>query len=314
MKKWIIVVILIIVVIGGGSLFYVKSRANSADASTKTVQTATVEKGTLSVKVTGSGTVESASSKDVEADKVATVEDVLVSSGDTVKKGDKLVTFEDGSDPITAPISGEITSLSVASGDQLRNGQVVAHIKNYNQLETTISVDETDINKVKEGQDANITLNALDDKTFNGKVTDVAEEGTNTNGVSTFKVTLSIGNPKNIKVGMSTEATITTKIVKNALYVPVDAVHTDGSTKYVYVKTDSGVAKTTIKTGAYNDDDIQVTSGLSEGQQVVLPNANSSSSSTGRGTQKGNMPGASGGFMGGGMPGGNGANMHGGAQ
>lgn len=45
MKKWIIVVILIVVVIGGGSLFYVKSRADRADASTKTVQTATVEKG-----------------------------------------------------------------------------------------------------------------------------------------------------------------------------------------------------------------------------------------------------------------------------
>lgn len=314
MKKWIITIVLIVVIIGGGSFFYVKSKQSSADASTTTIQTSSVQKGTLTVKVTGSGTVESSSSKDVEADGTATVDEVLVSKGDKVEKGDTLVTFTDGSDPITAPISGEITSLSVQSGDQVRENQAVAHIKNYNKLETTISVDETDINKVKEGQSAEITLSALDDKTFKGKVTDVAEEGTNNNGVSTFDVTISIENPKNIKVGMSTEATITTKTVKNAVYVPVDAVHTDGSSKYVYVKTDSGTTKQTIKTGINNDDDIQVTSGLSVGQEVVLPSVSNSSSSSSTSAKKGVM--MNGGFSGGGMPGGNfsGTGMHGGAQ
>lgn len=300
MKKWVITIVIIVVMIGGGSFFYVKNKHNTANATTAATQTTTVQKGNLTVKVSGSGTVASSSSKDVSAETGGTVDEVLVSEGDTVEKGDELVTFTDGSDPITAPNSGEVTSVDVSSGDKVQQGKTVAHITNYNKLQTTISVDETDINQVKEGQNAEITLSALDDQRFDGKVTDVAKEGTNSNGVSTFEVTLSITNPKNIKVGMSTEASITTNSVSNALYVPVDAVHINGSTKYVEVKNGGTIKQQTIKTGIHNDDYIQVTSGLSEGQEVVLPIVkNSSSSSSSAKEQQ-----MRGGIMGGGMPGG----------
>ncbi|MGG4038671.1 efflux RND transporter periplasmic adaptor subunit [Heyndrickxia ginsengihumi] len=313
MKKWLLIIVIFIVIIGGGSFFYIKHKQSSRQTFAQQTQTSTVQKGSLKVTVSGSGTVKSASSKDVTSDTMGTVDEVLVSKGDKVKKGDELVTFTDGSDPITAPNSGTVTSLNVESGDKVNQGKVVAHITNYSDLETTINVDELDINKVKKDQDATITLSAIEDKTFKGKVTDVAQEGTSTNGVSTFEVTVSIENPKDIKVGMTTEANIVTANKKNVVYVPVDAVHTNGTKKYVVVKnSDGSTSMQAVKVGINNDDNIEITSGLTVGQEIVLPTIKSSSSSSstsgqgryggsGMGGMSGGMQGFSGGMSGGGF-------------
>ena len=62
-------------------------------------------------------------------------------------------------------------------------------------------------------------------KHSNGKVTNVATIGTSTNGVSSFDVTVQITDPKSLKIGMSTEASISIESKENALYVPVEAVY-----------------------------------------------------------------------------------------
>ena len=113
----------------------------------------------LEVKVSGSGTVESVTSTDIQADGSKEVDEVLVSEGETVTKGEDLITFTDGSDPIEAPAAGTITSLDVEEGDRVNDGQVVAHLTNYSDLQVKVQVDELDIPKVKVGQTAAIKIN-----------------------------------------------------------------------------------------------------------------------------------------------------------
>jgi multidrug efflux pump subunit AcrA (membrane-fusion protein) len=274
LKKWIITIIILVILIGGGTWFYLIKGQNQNPVLADTTPIVAVQKGNLNVKISGSGSIESASTEDVKASSNAEVDEVLVAKNDTVTKGQELVTFTDGSDPIIAPIKGTITSLDVESGEKLNNGKVVSHITNYNELETTIKVDELDISKIKNGQSAEVTANAFPETTYKGKVTDVAREGDVSNGVSTFNVTVHLTSPKNLKVGMTTEAKILTASKMNILYVPVEAVHTNGNQKFVLVKGSRGQQGTSskvVKTGINNDSYVEITSGLTEGEQVQLP-------------------------------------------
>ena len=248
----------------------------SAKASTQPasamVRTAMVQKGTLEVKISGSGTIQPVTSEDIKS--IITndeIDEVLVKAGEQVNEGDVLITFTDGSDPITAPADGIITTLSVSAGERVTSGQVVAHLTNYNSLQTVVQIDELDISKIKKGQPVDLKVNAFSDQPYTGKVKAIADEGTSSNGVSTFDVTIQIDKPDNLKVGMSVEASILTVSKKNAIYVPLEAVHSAYGEKYVNLASNAGTEKQTVKTGIANEDYVEITDGVSAGETVQLP-------------------------------------------
>ncbi|MEH7378444.1 efflux RND transporter periplasmic adaptor subunit [Neobacillus drentensis] len=309
MKKliWILVSVLVIGFVG---FQYYKSKTVSTETTAQT-RTAVVQQGKLEVKISGSGTVAPVTSEDIKSTvDNDEIDEVLVSAGDTVSEGDELITFTDDSDPITAPADGKITTVSVTDGERVTNGQVIAHLTDYEDLQTVVQVDELDITKIKKKQTVSITVSAYPDTTFTGKVTDIAAEGTSANGTSTFDVTIHIDQPKNLKVGMSTEASILTESKENALYVPVDGVYTSNNEKYVVVtsaSTDASSASSnsqqkTVKTGISTDDYVELTEGVTAGETIQLPALATSSSSN---NQSGRMQGGMGGMgamTGGGMP------------
>ncbi|WP_318361522.1 HlyD family efflux transporter periplasmic adaptor subunit [uncultured Agathobaculum sp.] len=233
---------------------------------------------------------------------------------------------------ITAPIDGTIITRNIKVGDTLdaTNGQTtLAVIYDLSYLTFDISLDELDVNEVAAGQTVNITCDSLgDDNAFEGTVTKVSVAGTTQNGVTTYPVTVRIDDaPDGLLPGMNVDATIVVEESKDALSVPVAAVQR-GNT--VYVKdasaknTDNTMVGGTVlpdgwravevETGLSDDTSIEITSGLSEGDTVYVPQIQAQSSSDGDsmmpGGDMGGMPG--GGDMGGGAPGGGGGGMPGG--
>ncbi|CAK6479779.1 efflux RND transporter periplasmic adaptor subunit [Peribacillus castrilensis] len=314
MKKLITIGTVLVLAIGGSVWFFMKDNAEPAIAKSVT---ATVEKGDLEVQISGSGSVAAINSEDITSSITGEVDEVLVEKNELVEKGDELITFTDGSDPITAPFDGTVTTMDVEEGDRVSSSEVLAHVTDYKKLKTTISVDELDVPSVKKGQTVEIKASAFEDETFTGEVTSVAKEGTYENGVSSFDVTIKIDKPGDIKIGMSTEVSILTTSVKDALYVPIEAVQIDGEEKYVNIQqsdTTEGAASTkkVVETGISNDRYIEITSGLEEGQFVSLPiTINESSTGSGvegmRGGQGGEVRMQSGsGMPSGGMPNGGG--------
>ena len=227
---------------------------------------------------------------------------------------------------ITAPIDGTIITRNIKVGDTLdaTNGQTtLAVIYDLSYLTFDISLDELDVNEVAVGQTVNITGDSLgDDNAFEGTVTKVSVAGTTQNGVTTYPVTVRIDDaPDGLLPGMNVDATIVVEESKDALSVPVAAVQR-GNT--VYVKdasaknTDNTMVGGTVlpdgwravevETGLSDDTSIEITSGLSEGDTVYVPQIQAQSSSDGDsmmpGGDMGGMPG--GGDMGGGAPGGGG--------
>jgi|HigsolmetaGSP12D_1036236.scaffolds.fasta_scaffold00321_13 HlyD family secretion protein len=147
---------------------------------------------------------------------------------------------EAGPDPLKAPIDGTVTTLNLHEGDSVGPQTEAAVITDYVHLELTISVDELDVPKLKVGQKAQVTLDALPDQTIEGKVSEVSMEGTNSNGVATFPVTIDLANADNVRPGMSGTAEIVTQSKENVLLLPLEAVQSMGGRYFVLVPGSGG--------------------------------------------------------------------------
>lgn len=249
-------------------------------------------KGTVESEVSGSGDLVPATDEDITVSSVdasKTIESVDVSTNDQVAKGAQLLTFTDGT-TLDAPSGGTITKVNVTAGNKVTAGRAVMHLTNYSDLNTIVQVDELDIPKIKVGQSVSVIVNAYPNKKFSGKVTAIAQQGTDTNGVSTFDVTVNMDNSSGLKAGMTTTANIVLKKRTNVLYLPSGAVHQTGSQSFVYLSSDTPAASTqqnrftrrssgmdqqrgrlvTVKTGIHSDQSIEITSGLTAGQTVQL--------------------------------------------
>jgi len=150
---------------------------------------------------------------------------------------------------IVAPITGTVKSLAVAAGDSITPQTQIAELVDYANLKMVVSVDELDIPKVKLDQEASISVEALTNEPFSGKVTAIADEGTASNGVASFDVTLSIKATPEVKVGMSAEASIEVEKKENTLLLPIDTVHSMGGRYIVMLPPAEGQADSAASGG-----------------------------------------------------------------
>jgi HlyD family secretion protein len=336
----------------------------------------------------------------VKCDAGGTVKAINIRENDYVKAGDILVVVDNDELAITqetnniklqelnsqleaaekaladykiySPIDGVIVTQDVIVGDQAKPGTVLTTISDVNHMEFDVSIDELDIEKIKLGQKVNITADALTETTNNvltGEVIKIAAEGTATNGVTVFPVTIKINETGKLRVGMNVNAEILVSEKTGVLRVPLEAVTKFNDIGMVWVRgsvqnggdtpgqeensegrgqsgprngfagqngrpnmpqqggTSDGsqrggadsrqranmpnseyykdAVRKTVELGINNDEYIEVISGLSEGEEVILPPLATSTGSTTRGTQQiGGMGMMGGGMMRGGMMGG----------
>lgn len=312
MKKSLTISIVAIIVIFGVYLGYT-SMTKEKSVDTPGLNVTKVERGDISVRVTGSGVIDAVYREELKVTNAGTVKEVLFEEGDKVKEGDELVDFSGNVDSLEAPISGTIVNTdtpisgtmvktAVKEDDLLTPGQVVAQVVNYDKLQLKIEVDELDISKVKVGQSAEISVAAFPEETFAGKVTEIAKEGVVNNGVATFSVTLYISEPKELRIGMTADATILVEEKEQVLLVPVEGIQSKEGKYFAMVQETSAVngdqeQKGTLKpieVGIHNEDYIEIVSGLAVGEEIVLPDLGSADKK-----DSGGFPG-----MGGGRPGG----------
>ncbi|WP_310832269.1 efflux RND transporter periplasmic adaptor subunit [Paenibacillus pedocola] len=171
---------------------------------------------------------------------------------DIVDQQDSIAAIEEDMlppDPLTAPIDGTITAVNITDGEQAQNGSELFTMTDYVNLSVTVQVDELDIPNIKLEQTAAITLDALEDQEFEGKVIDIAKEGTSSNGVSLFDVTVGLNDSTGVLVGMSAEVAITIEKKNDVLTVPIEAVSEINGKYYVNVPS---TAEDTSATGTDN--------------------------------------------------------------
>ena len=188
---------------------------------------------------------------------------------------------------VTAPFAGIVASFSLKQFDTVSVGTSAATLIT-NQKIAQLSFNEVDVAKVKVGQKATITFDAIDGLSIAGEVSDIDAVGTVSQGVVSYAVKVAFGTQDDrVKSGMSVSAAIVTSMKQDVLMVPNSAVKTQANANYVelfdtplVVATSSSSANTgtpsalppqqrTVSVGLSNDTMTEIISGLKEGEQVV---------------------------------------------
>ncbi len=188
-----------------------------------------------------------------------------------------------GSEEIGAPV---IASLSIGLGDSVQPGAGALVTRPDGALQAVVNINEIDIPRIEVGQKAVITLDALPDQEFMGEVIEVStglvSSGAATAGgtanVVTFPVTVRLDAPSaQIKAGMSADAEIVLTTASGVLAVPTGAVQEKEGKTIVLVPgamnpdgTQAPPEPLEVVVGLRSDDMVEVTSGLSEGQTIIV--------------------------------------------
>lgn len=186
---------------------------------------------------------------------------------------------------ITAPIDGVVIFNAVsqpgqpavkpAEGSSVSPQFAPFSVVDLGRLVFVAEVDEADIDRVKPGMKALVTLDAFPGERFEATVRRVkpAAQVTATGG-TVFEVEIPLeGSERDVLLGMKGDASIEVSSSGSALTIPVEALFSEGGTDYVYVVEDGVLNKTEITIGATTETDVEVVSGIEEGDIVALAGA-----------------------------------------
>lgn len=172
------------------------------------------------------GKLSSSDQRSIKAD--GTITSVDVKLGDTVKARQKLGEYQPGSakTKIIATRDGVVSALPTTVNPELV-------ISNPNALQLVVNIAETDIHKIVAGQEAKVTVEAVDQR-FTGTVTRISQIGNTALDYTTYPVTIRFDSPDTpLFIGMSGSAEIVVETKSNILVVPFEALVSEGTKRYL---------------------------------------------------------------------------------
>lgn len=264
----IIIIILIIVIV----FFLGRKSGLSSDVSNTSTQITeeVAEKRTIQKSLSSSGEIASAETEKLVPSTSKYFKTMCVEEDDTVKAGENILQYLDGT-YMTAEYDCVINSYSVPTTGSKCTSSNYVEVQTLENLTMTISVNESQINYLSEGQEVTITPTVDTTKTYTGTVCKIDSVGTYQSSGATYLVKISFDNDGILKIGMSASCTIILDENADVITVPIDAVQNDGTQRYVIkVKEDGSTENVEIETGISNDEYVEVKSGLQEGDKVQV--------------------------------------------
>ena len=197
---------------------------------------------------------------------------------------------------LTAPAAGIVASIANQVGEFVTGGNTNSAfivLTNTTSMVLHGTIGEADVAKLKLGQVANVTVDALSGQRMTGKVTSLDPVATISQGVPVYGIDIAIDVPASgLKAGMSASAGVILASKQNVLTVPNTVIRTVNGQRGVQVLKGGEVVDTAVTLGIANDTVTEVLSGLAEGDAVVIPQARATTSAQpNRGVQ---IPGAGG--------------------
>ena len=181
---------------------------------------------------------------------------------------------------IKAPGSGMVIYVKEWNGKKKGVGSqinawdpTVATLPDLGEMESLSYVNEIDVRKIAAGQKVTVSLDSDPTKKLAGTVTAVANVGEQRPNADSkvFEVKILLAQADTtLRPGMTTSNAIETNTVKNALYVPLEAVAVDGTTPFVYRRDGTRVTKQQVETGLANENEIVIAKGLERDDRVLL--------------------------------------------
>ncbi len=203
---------------------------------------------------------------------------------------------------IRAPFNGVVAEVNIKNGESVSSGAVIATIIARQRI-AEISLNEVDVAKVKIGQKATLTFDAVEGLSITGTVAEIDAIGAVSQGVVTYNVKVGFDTQDDrIKPGMSVSAAIITDTRQDAIIVPNAVVKSSGGRYFVEmfdetfsvqdtanpegVTSQSSPRQQMIEIGLANESMTEVLSGLKDGDIVVARTITSSASQTSQTQQR----------------------------
>ncbi len=172
---------------------------------------------------------------------------------------------------LTAPVAGTIISLGVQPGEIAGANQAVVVLNDLATLEVDVNLDETDVARVAVGQEVQLGLDAFPGVDLAGEVTYIASVAQSGSGVVLYPVTIRLTPTElAVRAGMTVDVEIATASQEDALIVPLRAIHTEGGRAYVDRRAGDQIERVAVELGLMTETEIAITTGLSEGDVVVV--------------------------------------------
>lgn len=188
---------------------------------------------------------------------------------------------------IYAPVGGTISMLNVELGERVvgtgqMSGTELLRLADLSAMEVAVEVNESDIARIHLNDTSLIEVDAFLGEEFKGIVTEIANSanvsGVSADQVTNFEVKIRVLENRNFRPGMTASVEVQTKLVKDVISVPIQAVTTrkdtaknaDNKKVECIFKYESNMANfTIIRTGIQDDKFIQVLEGLSDSDVVI---------------------------------------------
>ena len=261
------------------------------------LETVKVTRGDVLAVISSTGIVMPRNRLEIKPPVAGRIEDVLVREGENVTKGQVLAWMSSNERaalldaarskgeaelkywmeaykpaPIMAPLNGFIIQRNVEPGQSVSVSDSVLVMAD--RLIVKAQVDETDLGRIKLGQKVHVALDAYPDEKISGLVEHIAYESKTVSNVVIYEIdVLPSEVPAFFRSGMSATVNFTLAEKKAVLVLPLKAVRKRNGNSYVFIKKkdEKDPKPVRIEAGQENTENIEIVSGLSEGDEVIIP-------------------------------------------
>jgi len=293
-KLWKPFVILGIILVLGTGVFIWKKQS----ISIVTYKEVSVTKGDLEVIIFSTGVVQPENRLEIKPPVSGRIENVLTDEGQYVKKG-QIIAWMSSTEraalldaarargpaeikkweefykatPILAPLDGTIILRNVEPGQTVSNNDSCFSLSD--RLIVSAQVDETDIAQIRLKQEARIVLDAYPDQTMAAHVEKIAYDARTVSNVTTYVVNVLPDRvPQFMKSGMTVNVYFVVESKKNVLLLPSEAVKRRDMSSYVLTRgqqQSGNPVEKTVTTGISDGKQVEIVSGVIEGEMVLIP-------------------------------------------
>ena len=177
---------------------------------------------------------------------------------------------------VRSTISGLILDVPVKVGNSVtmsntfNDGTTIATVANMDDLIFDGNIDETEVGRISIGLPVTITVGALQDVTLDATLEYISPKATESKGTNLFEIKASVKVPKGVTVrsGYSANAEIVLDKAEDVVTIQESAIQWDGDDTYVFIPGPAGYERREVVTGLSDGVNIEVKSGLSQGEKV----------------------------------------------
>ncbi len=292
-KKWVICVSLLVVAAIATTLII---RARQNKSSNEVIREISPTYGNIQSFLSITGTGQPQNRLEIKPPISGRVEEILVKEGEKVKIGETIAWMSSteraalldaarsqGKEalnywkevykptPLIAPIDGEVIVRAVEPGQTVTSNDAIIVLSD--RLIVKAQADETDVGKIKIGQEAIITLDAYPQIRIEGTVDHISYESKIVSNVTIYEIDILPKKvPEVFRSGMSANVNIIEAKRENVLLIPLEAVRQDREGSFVLLSQGKGTRplKQSVKLGISDDKNVEIISGLGANDRVAI--------------------------------------------